>query len=438
MRRTHLLLSALVSMTSVTAATAGGVTTASTAPSPVRITGANVAAAPTPPTPALSYALARRAELFSSSWISLFRFYLPTYVKPTTWTIRLDACATQPGRDSTGKLVPVSDYTWRLVPLEGQPASTLISHGPTCARNVSLKALGTWQLQLTVTDQQHRVASRVSNTKLRDLLVVSLGDSYSSGEGNPGPGGAWIDKACHRSANGWPARVARSLQTRDTTVTFLSYACSGATLAQLYTTTTGRPSQVAMARGALGSPTLASTRRIDALLLSGGVNDLGFADILTDCALPGGDPCRRSLTSTFNALPGRYAALQRAVTANLKVAHTYIADYPARLFTNAADNVETCGFPFYVVPTADGAWINQQGTTLDGKIQTAATVHHWVDVHVTDPFRHHGYCAGSATWFRSWLSSQAVQGDQNGTGHPNGAGHQKVADLMTPQVRARL
>jgi hypothetical protein len=83
---------------------------------------------------------------------------------------------------------------------------------------------------------------------VRDYLIVSIGDSYGSGEGNPdvpqkfatGPfdiplpivtrGAVWEDARCHRSATAGPAQAAMRLELADphSSVTFLSFACSGA------------------------------------------------------------------------------------------------------------------------------------------------------------------------------------------------------------------
>jgi hypothetical protein len=106
-----------------------------------------------------------------------------------------------------------------------------------------LRRLGRWRVQLTVRSStgEDVVARSVA---LRDLLVVSVGDSLSSGEGNPDVNrkvvrdpstrsgvrvipADWMDRQCHRSARSWSARVARHLQNRTTTVTFLNYSLLG-------------------------------------------------------------------------------------------------------------------------------------------------------------------------------------------------------------------
>jgi len=70
--------------------------------------------------------------------------------------------------------------------------------------------------------------------KLEDFLIVGLGDSNASGEGNPDvPGLArplWEDFRCDRSAQSYQARAASAIEKASdhSSVTFVHLACSGA------------------------------------------------------------------------------------------------------------------------------------------------------------------------------------------------------------------
>lgn len=89
------------------------------------------------------------------------------------------------------------------------------------------------------------------SVEVRDVKIASLGDSYSSGEGNPhtrhfqlvadttsdppnvvaaGSPAAWLDHRCHRSLLSAPALAAArmALSDKKRSVTFVSFACSGA------------------------------------------------------------------------------------------------------------------------------------------------------------------------------------------------------------------
>src|SRR4051794_3613356 len=77
----------------------------------------------------------------------------------------------------------------------------------------------------------------------RDYFIVSIGDSFASGEGNPdvpcrGFNGCadedpvWQYKDCHRSEWAGPSRSALALESSSdqSSVTLLHLACSGATV----------------------------------------------------------------------------------------------------------------------------------------------------------------------------------------------------------------
>ena len=125
--------------------------------------------------------------------------------------------------------------------------------------------------------------------RVRDLLIVSLGDSVASGEGNIDRPGHWNDQRCHRSARAGPVLAARQFELADpqTSVTLVNLACSGAGLAAGVLGPSGGaeagpapvPAQIAAAR------TLTAGRTIDAVVITAGANDIGFSRIARDCYL---------------------------------------------------------------------------------------------------------------------------------------------------------
>lgn len=71
----------------------------------------------------------------------------------------------------------------------------------------------------------------------RDVLIVAMGDSFTSGEGNPERNAIegltpaqWLDYRCHRSVFSYPVIVAAALALSDPrhSVTLVDVACSGA------------------------------------------------------------------------------------------------------------------------------------------------------------------------------------------------------------------
>ena len=95
----------------------------------------------------------------------------------------------------------------------------------------------------------------LNNQKIETELIIALGDSFASGEGNPdqaatftniktkgrdwflipiksntGTSAEWWDQACHRSLLSWPSLFAmeRAINRTKSVIRFASFACSGA------------------------------------------------------------------------------------------------------------------------------------------------------------------------------------------------------------------
>lgn len=103
---------------------------------------------------------------------------------------------------------------------------------------------------------KHELLVRLNGTALpkqtieaRDILVVGMGDSYSSGEGTPdvpakkgfwgwlSSAPEWLDQQCHRSLLGWQSLIAARIAAEDKhlSVTFVSRSCSGAEVRNIST-----------------------------------------------------------------------------------------------------------------------------------------------------------------------------------------------------------
>ena len=106
---------------------------------------------------------------------------------------------------------------------------------------------------------------------VRDFLIVAMGDSFTSGEGNPERNhtqttpAQWLDYRCHRSLFSYPVMLATTLTLADPrhSVTLIHVACSGATATEgvlgKYKGAIKRKQAVALWRG----PLTTHGRRID-------------------------------------------------------------------------------------------------------------------------------------------------------------------------------
>lgn len=188
--------------------------------------------------------------------------------------VLLDGCA------SSGD---IDTYEWRI------GNNTVLGPTTSCTSSVRLPE-GAYEGTLTVegANGQHRAPIGLV---VEDVLVVSMGDSYSSGEGvpialNPAePDTGWDHDNCHRSTRGGPALAAIELEEVDprSSVTFIYLACASATVDEgILGPQKGRLDVVELPQ-VTQLANLAGDRQVDALIIGVGGNDIGFTKSLLEC-----------------------------------------------------------------------------------------------------------------------------------------------------------
>jgi len=318
------------------------------------------------------------------------------------------------------------------------------------------------------------VAAFADDARLPDRLIVSIGDSYASGEGNP----PFADKQCRRSTAAGPYQAYVAIDEVDALdlVEFISLACSGAKVIDPDLSDTdakgglldpykGADSSAGgillpqidqlvlqMCPGATPCPP-SSQRRIDALLISIGGNDAGFAGIVEHCKT---DDCT---DASYQALVAAkisrladdvvdaggsvveqsiFGRLADAIREKLNVGQVYITEYPDPTRKGDCDYCDELlddaweGLFWLSIDRAEVEWAsNVVVPALNDAIRRAATRHGWFLVDRLEPryrcYRGggHGYCTSDANrWIVTWDESEDQQDNIDGTLHPNSSGHE--------------
>ena len=129
--------------------------------------------------------------------------YLPDYVRPTGWTMELtamfpglDVPPPRPlgkeleGVDDHSPVLPdyIRSYTWTVTELGGGRYSTTLTKQREMSQpwraSVTVPRTGTYEVHLSV----QTTTGRIESSKvfaIRDTLMVSIGESFASGQGNP-------------------------------------------------------------------------------------------------------------------------------------------------------------------------------------------------------------------------------------------------------------
>lgn len=321
----------------------------------------------------------------------------------------------------------------------------------------------------------------------RKYYIVAMGDSMTSGEGAPdrranrNDGDAfWDDALCHRSTASYATKMVGALRQRlgdRAQIVYENFACSGATVAAgiagpqskslgLTGKAVKRP-QVAQVREWMRSQGIS---RLDAVIVSIGINDIRFAKAVRDCLMP-----QPNCTTGFvHDLPAYWGVLQTGYRNTLRLGlqntlgarNVFVLEYPDPLRNSAGrfcdrydDGGDISRGLYWLgerIPPVGRALrnIDQQETSLaHATILTPLNqnIHNHVRANdrdssttrwtfvdgVMSATRYHGYCAGDQRYFNHIRDSLVKQDDLNGLIHPNDSGHQAMSNvLLTTLIRA--
>lgn len=193
-------------------------------------------------------------------------------------------------------------------------------------------------------------------------------------------------------------------------------------------------------------------RRIDALIITIGVNDLGFTTLLKKSLLwTSGERRTQRIKGVERRLdqefPLELENLKNAINSQLGPRKVFITEYPVGIFKEL-ETQKPCGilgsfsienvFAGFDVDKSDAKAMGELGRLLNKKIRAKADEFGWVFVDgIQQGFDGHGYCS-SRPYFVSAEESCRNQGDFEGTLHPNKLGHEVTRDCIARALKREL
>lgn len=354
---------------------------------------------------------------------------------------------------------PSATYTWKI----GGYANTFERVGTCTFAFRRFPHLGDYRLNVRAINGADVSIGEI-RVRIKDLLVVGLGDSNGSGEGNPDIPGAlgrrpvWVDLRCNRSHYSYQARTAAALEdeSKKSSVTFVHLACSGASIVEGMIGSyrgindPGEDWAAALLPQVTQLGRLVGTRKPDAVIVSIGVNDLNFGKVVKFClfespcfaktGVPGGRPgetLAQAVDRWLAKLPGRYDKLAAAFErAKIPAGRIYITQY----FDSLRDeHGKICDPLMYLAvkrtklsfSAVEADWAYDDFLVpLNGAVAAAAKRHGWHLVSGAQQlFRPHGYCS-TDSWIVPVTTSAFQQWSLEGTLHANPVGHEHQARLV--------
>lgn len=316
--------------------------------------------------------------------------------------------------------------------------------------------------------------------QLKDLLIIALGDSFTSGEGNPDVNGVsddeywcesvtlgeganavfntefdmktdpvWLEPLAHRSLKSPSAFLAKKLEDDDkhSVITFLNFGTSGAKIIKglIYAQHTSWQSsgQIDEAKRTING------REVHGVFVSIGINDIGGAgggisSLIASAAIPLSDfndnENAKKAFEELEKLDANYERLNIEILAKLNPKNVFLYEVPINIFRNSEGRIQSgCGALRHI-SVDDAVVLDRIGMELNLRIKLACLKNGWNYIDgIVSAFKGHGYCESPGiSWYRAASTSCKIQGDINGTIHPNEIGHEKVASIAFEKYRRKI
>ncbi len=192
-------------------------------------------------------------------------------------------------------------------------------------------------------------------------------------------------------------------------------------------------------------------RNVDAVIISIGINDLGFTSLVTNSILEASGEERNERIAGAGQkiaveLPAELDQLKKVIDLQLSPRKVFITEYPVGVFKEIAEGATPCGVLGSSVPNpvtgkgfnldqSDAIDLENLGLKLNTKLSEKADEFGWVFVSgIAQACDGHGYCA-KQSYFVSAEESCLNQGDFEGMLHPNSLGHAATRDAIAQALR---
>ena len=284
-----------------------------------------------------------------------------------------------------------------------------------------------------------------------DFVVLSIGDSVASGEGNPVVARfeVWDGPVLITRASGTTpsritdramdviARVFRSRLRRQLSEGYEPVVRDhvhprgvlGAKIGDIRTALRDARFDLESAGLQAGGLPGGDPINVDVLMISAGGNNIhgGFGSLISECI--SGDCSTLDLSADFAALPAAYQSLADAINVPHEgsrgtVSNVYISGPFDPTHDENGDFPDGCAA---AAPISQSEWAffySDVVVPLNQAVATAASTHGWhLAGGIASAFLTHGYCTStSQRWIVRAEDSLFIQGNHLGSGHPNLAG----------------
>jgi lysophospholipase L1-like esterase len=260
--------------------------------------------------------------------------------------------------------------------------------------------------------------------------LLALGDSFSSGQGAGSyeHGSTGRGNTCFRSRDAWPQVLAETVGATP----LASLACSGATIRGL----TRDRADGEVERRTSQISRISSNPTIVTVTVGG--NDVGFADVLSECVL-GADcttsyraPSGGTLEDEIAAVGRRLPSVYRAIRGAAPGARVIVAGYPRILPEALPSQAGNCA-AWRQITEAEVRFLNAATRSLNTAIERAARAAGVEFVDVSEAFDGRELrCTGPTYMNRLRLRTRLFPASF----HPTAEGHARLAELIAAHIGA--